>query len=1163
MVNEVTSNSEELNPEKPFSFNNPRQELIYNSLLMLVSPGAASFYKDACRLKIIRPAFGSATHLIAHLLRELESALHDILKSITEQKLEFEKCPTCGKKITKIGHKDKIRIVGNKLNLPEEIIKAWLSIADREKGLQRFAHRPGLESVRLIDDEFEELWSKMETIFYVVLDNLETHYSEILAKLDELSQKIEPTKEDAKFFSSNIPNNYNTYTHFFKNLNNPKWLLFLKEEGVFSNPPEPEYDPERRTTRHLPWPAATYLEKIAPTESKLVKDILSEVKDVDNSSVKASLLKITANLSKEYRIQLLEKVKDWIKARHNFFQLKLTDPTSKLIDKFIEDGEENAAFDLAFTLLEILPDNKMKLEVEEEKPAYRPKREPQARLDNWHYNEFLKKEFKKLVELNPKRSFDMIYSLLRRYLEIENADREEKDHEYEDLSYISRPAIENHEQNHDHGDIKNGLITTARDIGLQIIKKEPTAVKNLFAELEARKWTLFRRLGFYLLAEIPDVSPELTAKQLTNELFFDNSSVEHEYARLLSRGFKTLDIKDQKIILEWIDKAEKITKHIKKRKQETSVSDDQEERFKEAWQRDQLSYMKADLPAEYKKRYENLVKKYGKPEHPDFSAYFSTGWVGPTSDVKSQELADMEPDKLIELLKSWEPKTEPHNFGPTKEGLGRELGAAIKLKPEYFNNLADNFKDLDPTYIRSYLQIFGEIAQHDGVLNWEKLLNLSYWVMLQPREIPGRKGEMMDQDPDWSWTRKAISSLISAGTNHNLISCEFREKVWSIIEPLTHDPDPTPADETQREENNDDAYSLAINSARGEAMGAIMEYALWVYRCIEKSIDGKEKIKGGFALMPEIKIILDWHLNPSNDPSIAVRAIYGRFFPWLLLMDRQWTLDNLNLILPLGQFDDRLYSAAWNTMMLYVPAYDKPFEILKDCYLEAVQNLGKVDKKHRRYTDRDERLAEHLMLFYGRAKLQLSDSLFQEFWKMADDEIRGHALDFVGRHLKSEGDFDAEILERTKALWESRIAVAKSAKDKTNHEKEMSAFGWWFVSGRFNDKWSSDQYLEALEIGKKTQNDYLVVERLGKLVKTLPTESVRILSKIVLVDEPSWIILGNKEEINSVLSAALQAPEKTAQDEARALINRLAARGYTEFNDLLNITNSSTTTDQA
>lgn len=1148
MANETTSNSDELNPEKPFSFREPRQQLIYDGLIRLVSPGAAAFYKDACRLRATKPAFVSAAHLVAHLLREIESALHDVLESITEQKLDFETCSTCGKKIKKTTHGDKIRVVGGKLKLSEEVIEAWLSVSGK-KGLQKFAHRSGLGRTRSVDDEFAELWSKIETVFYVVLNNLEIRYSEILRKLDELVKKAEPTKEDAKFFSSNIPNNFNTYTHFFKELNNSKWLTLLRDEGVFSEPPEPEHNPEDRTTRHLPWPAAIYLEKMASTQSRTVKDILNDAKDVDNSNVKAGLLKITANLSKEDRIQLLEKVKGWIKTDHNFFQLTLTDPASKLIIKFIEDGEENAAFALASILLEILPDPKPRTAIEKDELIYVPKRTPQVRLERWHYNEFLKKDFQPLIELNLKRAFDLACSLLQRYLELENEGRTNE--EYEDHSSISRPAIENHEQNHNHDNIEDGLINTIRDIGLKIMEADPKQIETLSAKLDARKWTIFRRIGFYLLSEAPGVAPELTKKQLTNKIFFDNSAVEHEFARLLRGGFKILDSEEQKIILDWINKAEKITEYINRRKQETSVNAEQEGKFKEVWQRDQLSYMKDDLPAEYKKRYEDFVSKYGEPEHPDLP-FYSTSWVGPVSDFKGQELADMESDKLIELLKTWEPKAEPRGFGSTKEGLGRELGAAIKLKPEYFNNLAEKFIGLDPTYIRGYIQVFGEIAQHDGMLNWEKLLNLSSWIVSQPREIPGRKGEIMDQDPDWSWTRKAISSLISRGMNNNLIPCEFRERVWSIIEPLTHDPDPTPEDDARREETSDDAYSSAINSARGEAMSAVAEYALWVYRCTEKDPDGKEKVKSGFAIMPEVRKVLNWHLDPSNDPSIAIRAIYGRFFPWLLLMDRKWVLDNLNRIFPLGQFNDRLYTAAWNTIMLYTQAYNDLFEVLKDRYLEAVENLGKVDKNRTRYTDRDERVAEHLMLFYGRGKIELSDKILERFWEVASDKLRGHALDFVGRSLKSDNaDIDPRILERSKVLWESRIAVAKKAQNQSIYENEMSAFGWWFASGKFDEKWSSDQYLDALEIGKKTQTDYFVAEHLVELVKILPLESVKILSKMVLVDKPGWIVLGNKNEVKAILSTALNAPEQTAQEEARNLINRLVARGYIEFNDLL------------
>ncbi|MFH1930699.1 MAG: hypothetical protein ABIN18_03800 [Pseudomonadota bacterium] len=1138
MANEITPNSNTLN-ETQFRLDD-RQRLIYERLNRLVGVGAATFYHDACRHIATKPPFAASTHIVGHLLREVESALRDVLESLTGP---IEKTKKSNE------HENEVKVILKALDIDEfaAVSQAWLQLTG-DDALHSRAHRRNLEPVRPINKGFYEFWYQMQTVLDIILDRFEAQYTKVFSTLDTLALKAQPTKTDAQIVHLHIPNNFVAHQKFFNQLINPKWLPLLKDEGIFSEPPEPEYNPADQTTRHFPWPVATYLEKMASVEPDLITDILKNIKGVDNFNVKNSLIKITTNLPKKNRIELLDKAKNWVKTEHQIFQLTLLDSTNDLINKYIEDGEENAAFELAFILLEILPDTKKIEQSSEEKQIYRPRRKPQTLLESWHYNEFLRKKFKKLIELNPKRSFDLVCSLLQDYLKIEHED--EKDHEYEDRSYISRPAIEDHKQNHNYGNIKNELITAVRDIGLQMVKKKPATVKNLFAELEARKWALFRRIGFYLLGEVPDATPDLVAKQLTNQTFFDNSHVKHEYARLMRVGFRTLNKKDQDLILGWIDKAEWTVKRFEGYEKELGESASVSR--KERWQRDQLSYIKDDLPATWRIFYDDLIKKYGEPKHPDFSIY-STSWVGPTSDVKAQELVDMDSEELIKLLKEWEPKTEPDGFGPTKEGLGRELGAAVKLKPEYFNNLAEKFKGLDPTYIRSYLQAFEGITQHDGLLNWKQLLELSSWVVEQPREIPGRQGEMMDQDPDWSWTRKTVSSLISEGTNNDFIPYEFRERVWSIIEPLTRDPDPTLADESRREENSDDAYILAINSARGEAMSAVVEYALWVRRCIEKSPGGEEKIKQGFALMPEVKTVLNWHLEPSNDPSIAVRAIYGRFFPWLLLLDRKWTLDNLDRILPPGQFNDRLYAAAWNTMMLYVPAYNDPLEILRDRYFEAVQNLGKVDKKRNRHTDRNEKLAEHLMLFYSRGKIQLSDNLLQEFWKTADDEIRGYALGFVGRSLKNaERDFDAEILKKIKALWESRVAVAKSAKDKTNYEKEMSAFGWWFASGRFGDKWSSDQYLEVLEIGKITQSDYFVVERLGVLVKTLPVETVKILSKMILVDKSGWIISGNRQEINPILSTALQSPEKAAQDEAKTLINRLVARGYADFNNLLN-----------
>jgi hypothetical protein len=406
----------------------------------------------------------------------------------------------------------------------------------------------------------------------------------------------------------------------------------------------------------------------------------------------------------------------------------------------------------------------------------------------------------------------------------------------------------------------------------------------------------------------------------------------------------------------------------------------------------------------------------------------------------------------------------------------------------------------------------------------------------------------MDQDPDWGWTMHTLASLVSKVTNRNLIPFELRERLWKILEPLTHDPEPSPESEKDKEGDLvDDAYSLAINTTRGEAMVAVFEYALWVYRNLEKK-GASEKLN--FNTMPEVSSVLEKHLNPESDPSIAIRAVYGRFFPWLLLMDRKWTISHLDDIFPPGKFGDPLYDAAWDTYVMYIPAYDEPFAVLGERYTEAVDNLGKVHKKRPRPTDRDKKLTEQLMAFYWRGKLP--DKLLSLFWERANPEQRTHALDFIGRSIKNEKEpLEDIIIERLTALWNSRLSAAEAAEDKTPYQGEMATFGWWFASGKFDDKWSIEQYLRALEIGTKTQTEYFVSKRLIEITNSLPEETMKILGKLVLRDEPGWMVFGNTPELHEILSGILASSNAVAQEAAKNLVNRLVSRGHTEFEDLI------------
>src|SRR6266700_89766 len=77
-------------------FTNARQERIYLRLSKRISEGTASFYRDACRLRNNIHLFDSTTHLIAHLLRDVESALRDVvLPNGYQPPVSSPICPKC------------------------------------------------------------------------------------------------------------------------------------------------------------------------------------------------------------------------------------------------------------------------------------------------------------------------------------------------------------------------------------------------------------------------------------------------------------------------------------------------------------------------------------------------------------------------------------------------------------------------------------------------------------------------------------------------------------------------------------------------------------------------------------------------------------------------------------------------------------------------------------------------------------------------------------------------------------------------------------------------------------------------------------------------------------------------------------------------------------
>lgn len=182
---------------QPFQLADPRQQEIYRRLLLL-GPGPAAFYRDACRLMAERRPVESLSHIASHLMREIESALRAILGTLPD-------AAEADASASQERHRRSILRVLIALGIQEDhaVAKSWLGLAgsDNPYGLSARAHRDALARPRPVDNEFISLWDEFQTVLGYVLDRFEGRFLEPHAVLDELLALDAPSTDEHSLIS--------------------------------------------------------------------------------------------------------------------------------------------------------------------------------------------------------------------------------------------------------------------------------------------------------------------------------------------------------------------------------------------------------------------------------------------------------------------------------------------------------------------------------------------------------------------------------------------------------------------------------------------------------------------------------------------------------------------------------------------------------------------------------------------------------------------------------------------------------------------------------------------------------------------------------------------------------------------------------------------------
>lgn len=1138
------------------------------------APSLAELYQTAVN-ELARQQLPGRSRIIAHCVREIANTLPDILAQVERTRLEYDKrldeiseawdrlapgspsiqttsvsgpVPSPREALTsefmrlvgdligkhKATREKSITIAGRlfQANRPENrhlgdalipILRQWLDVKNW------FVARSH-ENKTDAECDWEE-FRRQFSIFERTVLTLGQGFFATVADLDDLIRTATPDQIDSVIAHLG---HIEHYRYFFERLEDPAWILPFQSKGIFRKPPPIE---QGLTPR---WAASEYLVRVADRASpSTVIDVLLEIasalrkesspnpfviRDIINASIKLPVLQAA---------RIVPHLKTWVLLPDGmFFWRRLGVFTQYLA----EGGKTEEALSLLSSLLSIERPRK-----DDSEFMYRSVK-PRINLSD--YRQIIDERVPALVQSIGRPIFDILCDALEKAAKLSR--RSHHLDEWDDNSISWCPVISG-DGPHDHDDVATILVSALRCAAEVLVKERSQDVPTLLEHFNARRWLIFRRFALHFLQYVPPTKREFLAAKLTERALFNEKGLRPEYDRLLEVSFVKLTHDEKQTILGWIeDGPPDLQSRIDRWTQLYGHSPTLEQinDYKRRWQWERITPLRAELPDDWAQRYRELVDEFGQPtptpNNGDVRSTGSTEHPSPSQD----ELARYTPEDLRHYLTSWQPDARAFPR-PSRSDLAQVLTSIVSLDPTKYAPNVECWKGLDPTYVHGIIRGFVKALEKNRTVAWAGVLDLCAWVLEQPTEIGERNVEDWGTDSDWSGSRWWIVELLRAGFQNETLGIpfEFREKAWTILKILTNDPDPRSEDEQDDVGRPDQSMHRAVNSIRGRAMEVVMFYPQWVRRQIP-STDGER-------LPTEAREILDIRLDRNNDSSLAIHSLYGRWFPWIWIVDPQWATASVTKIF-VGA-EQAYWLAAWNGYICFNDAYDEVFAVLQPAYARAIDALQSPASAEDDTRDlRERRLAAHLMTFYWRGyyPLEEQEGFVKNFYLKANDKIRAEATEFVGRSLaRTEGSVEQTVLRRIHRLLEWRLE--ETLTDPEAHKQELKAFGWCFSSMKFERAWAISSLIRIVEKTGGIDPAFLVLEHLPEYASDFPNEVIHCASLLV-EDQSSHVeLLGWNDDLRRILEKTREHPSREIHTARNRLIEMLGRLGHLTYRDLL------------
>lgn len=502
---------------------------------------------------------------------------------------------------------------------------------------------------------------------------------------------------------------------------------------------------------------------------------------------------------------------------------------------------------------------------------------------------------------------------------------------------------------------------------------------------------------------------------------------------------------------------------------------------------------------------------------------------GTVTEKPTKVLEGLPDAELIEKLKTYKDES---GWSFERDSIAKELAELVKNNPQRFASLLKEIATTKNEYLNEAVQAFEEVADN---LDEDSVIQ----ILTTLAEIykSGNTSEEKERHDYYEWSKSSTIRLIEKLASQRedkseRLTVKSLSAITELLLFLCRSEDPANEDESDFE-----PADLSINSTRGKGVHAIAYLLSWMHR---------NKIKQ--ALYKPVFNELDWHLNPDNDPSPAIRAVYGWRLEFLYGIDKDWVAKNISTIFS----DDKLGEAAFDAYARFARVHPDELEILGDVFTKQLPRLATPptgDGKSRH--DALKNYVQRLALHYWYHTLDLSDgSMMSVLLKTADVKYIKELANFIGFRLyKSKGgEPKKDELKKLIKLWD---AIVKRTQEDTTKVEALEEFGTWFASGKFDPKWSLEQLAYSASKAGEIHLDFAALEYMETLAEKYPTESLKALSAMVDGTKERWSVSSWSKNATAIIQTAYNSSDNSVKRLATALANKLVAKGYTEYRNII------------